>query len=146
MIVYQVFTDGGFFENENKATWAFAVYKEDELIFSDCGVIDGEVNKIRNIAGELSAVMRGVLFCKKNGARAEIYHDLEGAFAWVADLFGGKAWKRNNEYTQKYHEFIIKNRDYIDKFVKVKGHSGDLRNDFVDELAKRAIKKQNKTH
>lgn len=133
---YYVYTDGSY--SDNMYAWAFAVVYAGEVIHQDYGVgTDEEASKTRNIAGELTAVMRACIWCKNKGLKNIILrHDLQGSATWAKG-----EWKRNNAVTEKYYEFMQK---YIQaKFIKfehVRGHTGEIYNELVDKLAKKAIK------
>ena len=62
----------------------------------------------------------------------EIFHDYEGIAKWATG-----AWKANLDATRAYVQLYRKLSAQIAvKFTKVRGHSGDLYNDFADLLAK----------
>ena len=64
-----------------------------------------------------------------------IVFDYQGIESWALGT-----WKRNNEITSNYHNFMReKMKDIKILFKKVKGHSGDKFNDRVDALAKEAL-------
>ncbi len=132
---YYIYTDGSFLNNTY--AWAFVVLYAQEVIHSDYGVgTDVEAAKTRNIAGELTAVMRACVWAKnKKIKNITIRHDLQGVAFWAKG-----EWKRNNNVTEQYYNFMQK---YIaEKFVTfehVRGHSGNEYNDLADKLAKQAI-------
>ena len=132
---YYVYTDGSY--SESIYAWAFAVVYAGEVIHQDYGVgTDEDASKTRNIAGELTAVMRACIWCKGKGLKNIILrHDLQGAATWARG-----EWKRNNMVTEKYYEFMQK---YVKvgfiRFEHVRGHTGEQYNELVDKLAKKAI-------
>lgn len=131
-----IYTDGSFrFE---KTAWAFIVLENEEIIYEDYGVLEGQINELRQIGGELGAAMRAILYCKKKNAKAEIFADYIGVRNWLLDLFGGKPWKTNKIQTAQYREFMLKNKDYIADIKHVPGHQGHKWNEYVDELAANA--------
>ena len=70
--------------------------------------------KMRNVAGELSAVMRAVQYAYPIANNIVIFYDyLE---YWVT----GK-WNTNKDETKAYKAFMDKYKDKI-QFVKVKAH------------------------
>ncbi len=131
-----IYVDGSF--KNDKAQWAFIVVENNQAIYSERGELTGEINKMRQIGGELKAVIQAICYARRVGIPAIIHYDYNGIEKWVADLFGGKSWNCNNEWTQKYRDFVVKNRKHIDSFVKVKGHTGDFWNEEVDKLAGKA--------
>lgn len=97
---------------------------------------DPNLVSMRNIAGEINAVVMAVNYCLDHGIRRlTIYHDYIGLFLWVI----GK-WKTNNEATMHYKTFMTDARQnlYI-HFEKVTAHSGNYYNDLADNLAKQAV-------
>src|SRR6478736_8027631 len=126
----EIYVDGSFLND--KAQWAFIVIEDDAVTYSERGQLEGEVNSMRQIGGELKGVIQAVCYARRVQTPAIIYHDYNGISMWVADLFGGKAWNTNNEWTTKYRDFICKNRKHIHSFVKVKGHTGNKWNEEVD--------------
>lgn len=132
---YQAYTDGSYMDG--LYAWAFVIVYKDEVIHQDYGVgQDQNAAQTRNIAGELAAVMRACVWAKsKDLASIEIKHDLQGVATWAKG-----EWKRNNEVTVKYYEFMRKYvaSGYVN-FTHVKGHSGNKYNDMADNLAKKAI-------
>lgn len=132
---YYIYTDGSY--SDSKYAWAFVVLYAGEVIHNDYGVgTDEQAAKTRNIAGELTAVMRACVWAKnKKVKRITIRHDLQGVAFWARG-----EWKRNNNVTEQYYNFMQK---YIkEKFVvfeHVRGHSGNEYNDMADKLAKQAI-------
>ena len=97
-----------------------------------------ELAKQRNVAGEMRASMVVIVYAVKMGLKnIRIHYDYSGVEYWAT----GK-WKRNNEFTKGYHEFVQKmlneNPWLHIQFIKVKAHSGDPFNDLADELAKQA--------
>lgn len=146
-----VYTDGSFNPETKEYGWAYAIYSDafkeevgsDAMIKSDSGKASGEAAKMRNVAGELSAVMRAVkqLYTDHQGLIAEpfevkIVHDYTGVADWVTG-----AWKAKNEFTQSYKAFMEKymaSGRLIVTFEHVNGHTGVAGNEFVDDLAAKA--------
>lgn len=93
------------------------------------------VKRLRNVAGELSATMRAILFAEKKGyEEIEILYDYNGIAKWI-----GGEWKCKDIYTAAYRDFITKHQSKIViKFKKVQAHSGNKWNEVADLLAKRA--------
>lgn len=131
---YEIYTDGSY--SENIYAWAFVVVYQEEVIHQDYGVgTDSEAVKTRNIAGELTAVMRACSWARSKGLeKIVIRHDLQGVATWAMGQ-----WKRNNQVTIKYYDFMQKYLPNFVSFKHIKGHSGDKYNDLADILAKKAI-------
>lgn len=132
MRTVDIYTDGSF--REGNYSWAYVVYENSQEIFADSGIgKNEEALSMRNVAGELSAVMRALNWAKKQGdiEKLNIYHDYEGVRAWV-----NGSWKAKNPFTQQYAAFM--RPFYSTGFVvfnKVTGHSGNRGNERADELA-----------
>ena len=134
MDIVDIYPDGSF--NGSKASWAFIAVKEDKIIHSERGVLEGDINKMWQVGGEMAGVMKGVEFCIKNNLKCNIYYDLINLYKWCADIFGEKPWRRKNQHTRLYHDFMVKNKAIICKMIKVKSHSFNKFNDAADVLAK----------
>lgn len=129
---FDVYTDGSYVNGNY--SYGYAFIKDDEVILESNGVgQDIEAAKMRNVAGELAAVLFAVEKAKALGVRIRIYHDYSGISEWV-----NGNWQAKNKFTQAYVTFMRENRDYYE-FKKVTGHSGDRFNDYVDRLAKKAL-------
>lgn len=129
---FDVYTDGSYVNGNY--SYGYAFIKDDEVILESNGVgQDIEAAKMRNVAGELAAVLFAVEKAKALGVRIRIYHDYSGISEWV-----NGNWQAKNKFTQAYVTFMRENRDYYE-FKKVTGHSGDRFNDYVDRLAKEAL-------
>ncbi len=129
----EIYVDGSFL-NE-KAQWAFIVVEDDAAVYSERGQLEGEINEMRQIGGELKGVIQAICYARRVGIPARIYFDYNGIEKWVADLFGGKPWGCNKVWTQQYRDFVLKNGKWVHSFVKVKGHAGNKWNEEVDKLA-----------
>ncbi len=129
----EVYVDGSFL-NE-KAQWAFIVVEGDAVVHQDRGELEGEINEMRQIGGELKGVIQAICYARRVGVPAKIYHDYNGIYLWVADGWGEKAWSCKKKWTQGYRDFVLANRKHVHSFVKVKGHAGDKWNEEVDKLA-----------
>ena len=138
--IVAAYTDGSA-DQDRLSSWAFIIVKNDKIVHQDSGVLTGEVCKLRNIGGELSAVMHAIKWCKINNCKVQITHDLEGIERW-----GTGKWKRNNQWTIAYFDFCVKHKDVIAGFTWTKAHLGGITNnsrfnEIVDGLAGEAISK-----
>lgn len=133
----RIYVDGSFKEGINSYAYGFVVVLNDEVLHYANGVghSDGAV-ALRNVAGEMTGAMRAVNYAIKNQyKKIQIYYDYQGLECWAKGT-----WKRKNEYTKKYHEFMTEKMQHIEiDFVKVKAHSGETYNDMADVLAKNAL-------
>lgn len=92
--------------------------------------------ELRNIAGEIIAVLNAIDWAWKNGYESiSIFHDYEGISKWATG-----EWQTKNALTRYYKQYIDDKSGIIEiEFVKVKGHSNNKYNDRADKLAKGAI-------
>ena len=126
------YVDGSF--NGEKASWAFAIIDpiKDSVIFENKGIItDPEINSGRQIGGEIQAVVEAIGYCKSKGLTPIIYYDYIGIEEWARGH-----WTANKPYTKRYQEYMMHNNQYIHTFVKIKSHTGNKWNEYVDKLAK----------
>jgi viroplasmin and RNaseH domain-containing protein len=131
-IDYEVYTDGSYFDG--RYSYGLVFVKDGELIYEDHGVgEDEEAATMRNVAGEILGVIKAVNKAKEMGVKIRIYHDYSGLAHWVSG-----EWKAKNKFTKQYAEFMRENEG-VYEFAKVKSHSGVKWNEYVDELAKKAL-------
>lgn len=131
-----VYTDGSFSpEYPDRYAGAYLVYQGTRCIYSDSGCGTRAVS-MRNVAGELSAVMRAARWIKQNNYRAVIVYDYTGIYEWVMGN-----WRAKNEFTKAYKKFM---QPYINDgtitFKWVKAHNGDLGNTMADNLARKTLR------
>lgn len=131
------FTDGSY--DEKKKKYGSGVY-----------IIDPDTNRVelsswgnntkyiglRNIAGEIIAVLNAVDWAWKNGYEMmSVFYDYEGIGKWASG-----EWKTKDVLTSYYKRYIDEKNGIISiEFVKVSGHSNNKYNDRADQLAKSAV-------
>jgi ribonuclease HI len=95
-----------------------------------------ELASMRNVAGELLGAELAMKKAVELGVKKlAIYHDYQGIASWCLGQ-----WKTNKEGTRAYKEYYDTVKSQLEiRFVKVKGHSGDVYNDLADQLAKSVI-------
>lgn len=129
---FEVYTDGSY--RNGKYSYGYAFVKEAQVVFEGNGVGENlEAAVMRNVAGEIAAVIHAVKKAKSLNVRIKIYHDYSGISHWVTG-----AWQAKNKFTQAYVTFMKEQRGLY-SFEKVAGHSGNRFNDYVDRLAKEAL-------
>ncbi|SPF36472.1 conserved hypothetical protein [Candidatus Desulfosporosinus infrequens] len=131
-IDYEVYTDGSYVNG--RYSYGYAFIKDGQVVLEGNGVGDDtEAASMRNVAGEIAAVVHAVEKARTLDARIRIYHDYSGISLWVTG-----DWQAKNKFTQAYVTFMRAHQGLYE-FKKVAGHSGDRFNDYVDRLAKEAL-------
>jgi ribonuclease HI len=129
---YDVYTDGSYVNGQY--SWAYAFVKDDEVVYEDSNAGKNSAAAImRNVAGEIAAVLYAVRRAAELGVGIRIHHDYAGIAFWVTG-----EWRAKNEFTQAYSKFMNEHKG-IYVFEKVKAHSGNKFNDYVDMKAKEAL-------
>jgi len=135
----KIYTDGSCLGNPGFGGWAAIIFLNDKKI-----KIKGKKKKTTNNQMELMAPIKAL---KKIpvGEKVQIYTDSRyvkmGITEWI------KTWKKNNWKTSSKKK--VKNKDlwkeldhlsekYQIKWLWIKGHSGDITNEEVDQLAREA--------
>lgn len=136
--VLHIYVDGAFSTNyPDRYAGAFILVNPEsgEVVeaMNGCGT---KAVGMRNVAGELSATMRGVQYGMRFAEKIVIFYDYQGIEDWITG-----AWACRKKETRAYFNFMFR---YIHpvvrvEFVKVKAHSGDMYNEMVDNLAKKAL-------
>lgn len=139
-----IYTDGGWGNKEDGGKMyagAFLILKEGEIVHKMCVNGDEEgLAELRNVAGEMQAVVRAMHYVANNKELSAIkniyiFVDYVGLMHWSIPKSQG-GWKRKNEYTNKYGDYMEKMRErYNIEFFHVKGHNNDPFNEEVDCLA-----------
>ena len=134
---YVVYVDGSFKDDIYSYGFVLVDLNEDKSLFEKYGRgMDKEAAALRNVSGEMKGAMEAVSYCISQGITdITICYDYSGIENWATG-----DWKRNNEFTRMYHEYMNSKKDKIKvSFLKVKGHSGDKWNDVADMLAKKGL-------
>lgn len=156
----KLYVDGSFI-NGNIGYGGVILDQDDNIIYQYNGKIDNEeLIKMRQIGGEIEALIKGLEWIENNlinkekinidkeddknkiefekdlkkdneNLLIEIYYDYEGLYKW----FNGE-WKTKNLYTFKYKNYISDFKMNLN-WIKVKSHSKNYWNDYVDKLAKK---------
>ncbi len=128
-----VFVDGSF--KDNIAGYGVVVVTEGriEKKMKGCAKKNPEM---RNVVGEIEAVIEGLSYClKRSYKKATIHYDYEGLRSWLTG-----EWEAKNDLTRRYSELArdMSNRIIIE-WEKVKAHTGNTFNEIADKLAKEAV-------
>lgn len=142
-----IYTDGSSLGNPGKSGAAAVFYRDDTLLFS---VIESESNST-NGKMELLAMKIAIEYSLEINEKVEIYTDsnyvLQGVTKWSIN-WNKNNWKKSDGDTVKFKKLwkeIYKNYNSTDKITikKVKAHSGNIKNDMADSLAKFAAERSN---
>lgn len=127
--ILDAYTDGSF--NGKNASWAFIIIEDNKIITQQKGILTGDINSMWQIGGEITAAEKAVEWARQNNVKVNIHYDYTGIENWAT-----RKWKAKNTHTQYFRDFMDANSQCINSYVKVKAHSDNLFNNFVDELAK----------
>lgn len=135
MSSWNIYVDGSYHALTDRSSYAYAVIRYDICFFKEYGIVP-DAQGTRNIAGELTAVKKALGHVLKTCTDPiNIFYDFTGIEAWATGL-----WDCNHAISKDYREFIqgvMKIHNIA--FTKVKSHSNNPWNDYVDELAKKAF-------
>lgn len=128
---YQAFVDGSFNTETKTIGFGAVILKNGETLAR----LSGKVEKFpesAQIAGELSATMRVIKWCKRNKvAEIDIFYDYQGIKKWAT-----REWKPRKGIAIMYANFMGTSPVNI-HWHKVKSHTGVHWNEVADELAKK---------
>lgn len=131
------YVDGSFSLEKKNYSYGMVCIENGEVVFTANGVgTDKNAISLRNVSGEVNGAMKAVEYAIENNFKQiTIVFDYQGIESWALGT-----WKRNNDITKNYNEFMQEKMKEIKiNFKKVKGHSGDKFNDMADKLAKEAL-------
>lgn len=130
---YIIYVDGSYNMIKNLGGYGLVITKDDKILYEEQRTLYGTGLSMRNVYGEIVGACRAVeLAHKYNIDKITIAYDYEGIEKWATGQ-----WKRKNDYTKKYYEYMKTMRKIIDiNFLKIKAHSKNIFNDKADELAK----------
>lgn len=131
-----IYTDGSWSANNPEVVgWGFVVEKSSDGKYEGCtwhGTCDPSVIPMRQIGGELAAVLHAVKYADSRGyTNIIIKHDYNGVANWYHGV-----WKCKNHNTKVYKEWLTKYVDRNNIDLRFEEISGD--NNPADEEARKA--------
>ena len=133
-----VYVDGSYNVNTERYSYGVVAVRNDivEYIESNAA-LDNSKSKIRQIAGELEAAIKGVEYALSKGEKKVVlFHDYEGVSHHATGYWDRKE-ESSIQYFQQMNQLMSEGIEII--FVKVDSHTGDLYNELVDEKCKESI-------
>lgn len=130
------YADGSFSPYKNQAGYGAIVITQDgeEELFGVAKIHNESYPELRQIVGELVAVMEVVKYCLKRGyTKITIYYDYIGIAHWAQGT-----WSANNIASQTYQQFMS-NCGINVEFIKVPAHTNNVYNDKADQAAKKGL-------
>ncbi len=129
---YHVYVDGSFIDN--RVGYGVVILRDGAMVQEFFGAVDDPaVQSMRQVAGELTATLTALAWCRENGlTQVTLFYDYAGIEAWAT----GK-WKTNLDATRTYAATA---KDYRAAmritWRKIASHTGDRWNERADVLAK----------
>ncbi len=150
MSTYKLYTDGACSNNGKIGAiggWAYAIVdaETDQLVDSSAGRSEGTTNQQMEITSLIKG-LKGALLIDSSFAIVKVYSDSAYCINAINDKWIEKwrsnGWQTSNKTDVKnqdlWRELYPLTQDTRFQFIKVKGHSGDKWNTYVDEMAVRA--------
>ncbi len=130
----KIYVDGSYNESLNLAGYAFAVVENEEIKF-----VQKEAMILRNgnsVTAELIGVIKALEYCQNQGIQeVTIIHDYN-----EIPMFAFSYRKTKNPSINSYVRKLREMRETIKvSFLKVKAHTDDRFNNYVDELSRKSI-------
>lgn len=141
-----IYTDGAYRSSSEIGAWAFAIYNDDKLTSSHSQALE----EVTNQQAEMLAVIHSLKHLEDKETPAEDVY-LHSDSAYVVNCIEKEWWKKwveNDWKTSKGKD--VKNKELWEEllyyailhkvtFVKVRGHSDNEQNNFVDKLCNDAM-------
>lgn len=122
----------GSFAHETTA-YGVVVAHQDTMLWEDSGTVLEDTDGTRQVAGELQAVLKALVWCKGNGIESvNIHYCYKGVENWATD-----EWRANKAVTQQYRDTVQSSGIQI-AWKKVDANSGIKWNEHAAELARSA--------
>lgn len=127
---YEAYVDGSFVDGP--VGYGTLILKSGKSVYEISATVQNpELLDMHQVGGELQAVYTAIEWCQNNHIPGiSIFYDYEGIERWATG-----SWKANNPATKAYVSFIRDCGIQIN-WNKIKSHSGNPWNEYVDRLAK----------
>jgi ribonuclease HI len=130
--IYEAFVDGSYINGTTG--YSAVIYLGNEIKAELSGTVPN--TQFRQFGAELKSVIEALKWCDENYVETiRINYDYEGI-----EKFASGKWKAGNEFSKDYVDFIRQTNVKIE-WRHIKSHSGNMRNNKADLLAKRAASK-----
>lgn len=135
-----IYVDGSYSIESGMYSYAFIAVRGGIITDIQSGISkDDSKKQLRQIAGELEAAYRAVLYAHSIGEKTVvIFHDYAGISHHALGT-----WERKDESSKKYYNAMnrfINEEGMNIVFAKTEGHSGDIYNELADSFAKNILK------
>ena len=132
---YFIYIDGSYQPKCPYASWAYVIIDaQGNKVTELSGMCEGKAVS-RNIDGEVYAAIHAGKWALKYKREVTLFYDYQGLESWALG-----DWKSKTDIASFYTSEIKKYLPYL-SFKKVKAHTGDKWNEYVDQLAKNVIQK-----
>lgn len=130
------YVDGSYNPDLGICGYGAVIFDESKEIILQNNFDDSESAGMRNISGEIAGALAVMEYCIEHGIKSvDIYYDYLGIEKWCTG-----EWRTNKPLTRAYKEkYDLLSLQLHVIFHKVKSHSGDKYNDWVDKLAKDSV-------
>jgi ribonuclease HI len=130
---YEAFVDGSYINGTTG--YGAVIYLGEEIKAELSGTIPN--TQFRQFGGELESVIETLKWCIENNVETiRINYDYDGI-----EKFASGKWKAGNEISKAYVDFIRQSNVKVE-WRHIKSHTGNIKNDKADLLAKCATNKQ----
>lgn len=134
--IYEAFVDGSYISGVTG--YGVVIYLGDEIKAKLSGTIPN--TQFRQFEGELKSVIETLKWCSSNDVKKiRINYDYQGI-----EKFATGQWKARNAVSTAYINFLHSVQTKIE-WRHIKSHTGNIKNDKADFLAKQAAIKQQHT-
>lgn len=128
------YVDGSFNSVTNRAGYgAIIITTQGETVLSGIAKVNNKLHAtLRQITGEVAAVLNVIDFCRKNNiVKVTIYYDYAGLEYWA-----NGTWKTNNDLSKEYQSTMQSLTELCVEFIKVPAHANNKYNERADQAAK----------